>query len=301
MRISFGHSTNRWIRLAIGFANSSKFTCRCSHDQRSWNLSKIFSSSSTVNATFSFTVNERRQRHEKKTKALRFVYSRMYFCSSLNVDLLCYLSVHYRMTLECLDVMDSVTEPALRYHNLFRAEPDPLVLLAWQCKKLTSLTILGKLLLDFLWWSSFDQYFRLGYEVLEVNLLAIARLRPQLRTLNVCADCVMTLQYGHLQMNHQFIEDDDGNDAFIQYGICTNSIQTMVFSFHFSFTDDNHCWWWFLFLFNSIRLDKFWAGHGIHWINMNYPSVSMNIQFHLSSHLSNRFKKFSKKQSELVS
>ena len=68
----------------------------------------------------------------------------MYFCSSLNVDLLCYLSVHYRSTLECLDVIDSVTEPALRYHNLFRAEPDPLVLLAWQCKKLTSLTILGK-------------------------------------------------------------------------------------------------------------------------------------------------------------
>ena len=58
--------------------------------------------------------------------------------------LLCYLSVHYRATLECLDVIDSVTEPALRYHNLFRAEPDPLVLLAWQCKQLTSLTILGK-------------------------------------------------------------------------------------------------------------------------------------------------------------
>ncbi|CAF1086201.1 unnamed protein product [Rotaria sp. Silwood1] len=134
---------------------------------------------------------------------------RMYFCSSLNVDLLCYLSVHYRSTLECLDVIDSVTEPALRYHNLFRAEPDPLVLLAWQCKKLTSLTILG-------------------YEVLEVNLLAIAKLRPQLRRLNVCADCVMTLQYGHLQMNHQFVEDDDGNDAFIQYGICTNSIQTII-------------------------------------------------------------------------
>jgi hypothetical protein len=70
-------------------------------------------------------------------------FSRMYFCSSLNVDLLCYLSVHYRTTLECLDVIDSVTEPALRYHNLFRAEPDPLVLLAWQCKQLTSLTILG--------------------------------------------------------------------------------------------------------------------------------------------------------------
>ena len=68
----------------------------------------------------------------------------MYFCSSLNVDLLCYLAVHYRSTLECLDVVDSVTEPALRYHNLFRAEPDPLVLLAWQCKKLTSLIILGQ-------------------------------------------------------------------------------------------------------------------------------------------------------------
>ncbi|CAF4288575.1 unnamed protein product, partial [Rotaria sordida] len=45
--------------------------------------------------------------------------------------------------------------------------------------------------------------------------------------LNVCAGCVMTLQYGHLRMNHQFVEDDDGNDAFIQYGICTNSIQTI--------------------------------------------------------------------------
>lgn len=44
----------------------------------------------------------------------------------------------------------------------------------------------------------------------------------------MCADCVMTLQYGHLQMNHQFVEDDEGNDAFIQYGICTNSIQTIV-------------------------------------------------------------------------
>ena len=68
----------------------------------------------------------------------------------------------------------------------------------------------------------------LGYEVLEVNLLAIAKLRPQLRAFNVCADCVMTLQYGHLHMNRQFVEDDDGNDAFIQYGICTNSIQTIV-------------------------------------------------------------------------
>jgi hypothetical protein len=94
----------------------------------------------------------------------------------------------------------------------------------------------------------------LGYEVLEVNLLAIAKLRPQLRTLNVCADCVMTLQYGHLHMNHQFIEDDDGNDAFIQYGICTNSIQTIVRKLTLSFQsiDSYFC-----------RLDKFLAGHGI--------------------------------------
>lgn len=150
----------------------------------------------------------------------------MYFCSSLNVDLLCYLSVHYRSTLECLDVIDSVTEPALRYHNLFRAEPDPLVLLAWQCKKLTSLTILGQCLRTF--FISTHVSIFLGYEVLEVNLLAIAKLRPQLRAFNVCADCVMTLQYGHLHMNRQFVEDDDGNDAFIQYGICTNSIQAIV-------------------------------------------------------------------------
>jgi hypothetical protein len=57
-----------------------------------------------------------------------------------------------------------------------------------------------------------------------VNLLAIAKLQ----TLNVCTDCVVTLKYGHVQMNHQFVEDDDGNDAFIQYAICTNSIQIVV-------------------------------------------------------------------------
>lgn len=176
----------------------------------------------------------------------------MYFCSSLNVDLLCYLSVHYRTTLECLDVIDSVTEPALRYHNLFRAEPDPLVLLAWQCKKLTSLTILG--MFDRL---SIDcrSFFSQGYEVLEVNLLAIARLRPQLRVFNVCADCVMTLQYGHLQMNHQFVEDDEGDDAFIQYGICTNSIQTMVGTRMIIDQSMNN---------ESFRLDKSSVGHGIH-------------------------------------
>ncbi|CAF0954244.1 unnamed protein product [Didymodactylos carnosus] len=133
---------------------------------------------------------------------------RMYFCSSLNVDMLCYLSIHYRNTLECLDVMDSITEPALRYHNPFRTEPDPLVLLAWQCKQLTELSILG-------------------YEVLEVNLLAIAKLRPQLRTLNVCVDCVMTLQFGRLQNRH-FFEDDDGEDAFVDYGHIDNYIQTII-------------------------------------------------------------------------
>ncbi|CAF0773465.1 unnamed protein product, partial [Didymodactylos carnosus] len=130
---------------------------------------------------------------------------RMYFCSSLNVDMLCYLSIHYRNTLECLDVMDSITEPALRYHNPFRSEPDPLVLLAWQCKQMTELSILG-------------------YEILEVNLLAIAKLRPQLRTLNVCVDCVMTLQFGHLENRH-FFEDDDGEDAFVDYGHIDNYIQ----------------------------------------------------------------------------
>jgi hypothetical protein len=147
----------------------------------------------------------------------------MYFCSSLNLDLLCYLSVHYRSTLECLDVIDSITEPALRYHNLFRSEPDPLVLLAWQCKKLTSLTIIGLCSMRSMPWHVPISF--LGYEILETNLLAIAKLRPQLHRFNVCADCIMSLQYDHVQLNRSFVTNDE---AFIQYGICTTTIQSIV-------------------------------------------------------------------------
>ena len=65
----------------------------------------------------------------------------------------------------------------------------------------------------------------LGYEILETNLLAIAKLRPQLHRFNVCADCVMSLQYGHAPLNRPCVTKDE---AFIQYGTCTATIRSIV-------------------------------------------------------------------------
>ena len=103
----------------------------------------------------------------------------MYFCKSLNPDLIHHLSTNFNSTLTSLSVTDAVIEPSMRYHNPLRldADPDPLVLLAWKCKHLTSLTIIG-------------------YEMLEINLIAIAKLRPNLYTFRVAMDCVIDLKYG---------------------------------------------------------------------------------------------------------
>ncbi|CAF0712121.1 unnamed protein product [Brachionus calyciflorus] len=128
---------------------------------------------------------------------------RMYFCKSLNPDILQFISNNYSETLKSLIIVDAINDPSLRYHNPLRhdADPDPLVLLCWKCKYLDELVLVG-------------------YEILEINLIAIAKLRDNLKTFYVAMDCIIDLKYGKFK-NNDFIEDEDGEDTIVDYGFCS--------------------------------------------------------------------------------
>ncbi|RNA38489.1 F-box only 33 [Brachionus plicatilis] len=128
---------------------------------------------------------------------------RMYFCKSLNPDILQFISNSYSETLQSMVIVDAISDPSLQYHNPLRHEvdPDPLVLLCWKCKYLTELVLVG-------------------YEILEINLIAIAKLRDNLKTFYVAMDCIIDLKYGKFK-NDNFIEDEDGEDTIVDYGFCS--------------------------------------------------------------------------------
>lgn len=132
---------------------------------------------------------------------------RMYFCKSFSPAIIQYVSDNYSETLKRLYVLDQVVEPTLRYHNPLRqdADPDPLVLLCWKCKHMRELVVIG-------------------YEMLEINLVAIAKLRTNLRVFSVAMDCVIDLKYGQFRTDDDFIEDEDGDDTIVDYGSCSDHI-----------------------------------------------------------------------------
>ena len=138
---------------------------------------------------------------------------RMYFCKSLNSELIEYISDRYFSTLKSFVIIDCITEPTLRYSNpmLYDIEPDSLVLFCWKCKHLHELVIIG-------------------YEILEINLIAIAKLRNDLKVFCVPMDCIIDLKYGNFVSHDQFVEDDDGDDIIIEYGFCRKKIIEKVSS-----------------------------------------------------------------------
>jgi hypothetical protein len=130
----------------------------------------------------------------------------MFFCKSFNPEIIQFLSDNYSHTLQSLSITDSIVEPTLRYHNPLRfdADPDPLILLCWKCKNLQELVVVG-------------------YEMLEINLIAIAKLRSNLKKFHVAMDCIIDLKYGKFR-NDDFIEDEEGEDTIVDYGFCSDQV-----------------------------------------------------------------------------
>ena len=173
-----------------------------------WQLARVNNSSLRVKVNFLMT---------ESTLANNFRYIlnstmpletlRMYFCKALNPAMLQYLSDNYADTLKSLCVVDSIQSDALRYHVVSSrqdTDPDPLILLCWKCRHLTELVLVG-------------------YEILEINLIAIAKLRSNLKLFYVPMDCIIDLTYGKFK-DDEFIEDEDGEDTLIDYGSCSHQI-----------------------------------------------------------------------------
>ena len=179
----------------------------------------------------------------------------MSFCRALSTPLIRFVGQYYADTLSALIVLDTVGgEAALRYCPSalsVDAEPDPLVLLCWKCRELRELVIVG-------------------YELAEINLLAIGKLRgEQLRRLVVPLECVLDVRYTdtirkrqhhHHQHQHQpplvhqrpprrrqrrrgpgdarrrhlvvaeDYDNDDATDVVIEYGTCSEQIIDKVYS-----------------------------------------------------------------------
>ena len=147
----------------------------------------------------------------------------MHFCKSLNSQLIDFIGNNYSQTLKKFIINDAIAEPTLRYNNplLYDIEPDSIVLLCWRCRLLEELQIIG-------------------YEIAEMNLVAIAKLRNNLRIFRVPMDCIIDLKYGNFVNSDNFVEDDDGEDIVIEYGFCRRKIIDKVRLNFFSFFSRQH-------------------------------------------------------------
>ncbi|CAL1285883.1 unnamed protein product [Larinioides sclopetarius] len=101
---------------------------------------------------------------------------RVYFSSGFDVDILtriAFLNDHSLRSLVLVDELNDDLSPAATF---LRGGVDPLVMLAWRCKKLTYVKIIG-------------------YEVGADSLIAVSRLRgEQLKDLKIPACCISSTQ-----------------------------------------------------------------------------------------------------------
>jgi len=117
--------------------------------------------------------------------SMPLTHFKSFFCQSINVAAIDFMGKNYGSTLRTIHIADGFTEAMpLSYDNLTQPE-DPFVMLAWKCVRLESLRIIG-------------------YEFLDENLVAIARLRGSgLKQLEVPQLCILTLEE----------EEDDAADS----------------------------------------------------------------------------------------
>jgi len=120
--------------------------------------------------------------------SMPLTHFKSFFCQSINGSAINFIGKNYRSTLKSIHIVDGFVEAMpMSYENLTQTE-DPFVMLAWKCAKLESLKILG-------------------YEFLDDNLIAIARLRgPGLMHLEIPQLCILSLEPEELE------EDDNSNE-----------------------------------------------------------------------------------------
>ena len=69
---------------------------------------------------------------------------RMFFCGQLKVSAIRFISQHMNNTFKQLQIIDGMSDGWGPTFYDDGSETDPFVMLAWKCKKLTHLTVIGK-------------------------------------------------------------------------------------------------------------------------------------------------------------
>ncbi|KAK9893105.1 hypothetical protein WA026_023826 [Henosepilachna vigintioctopunctata] len=108
-------------------------------------------------------------------KEMPLSHLKIFFCESVNLSVLEYLSQYYRESLRSLIWVDSLSQNdnSWAIATPFYETPDPFLLMSWLCKNL-------------------EEVILYGYKYWEENLIAVARLRgAQLRKLEVAEDDIL--------------------------------------------------------------------------------------------------------------
>ncbi|KFM74832.1 F-box only protein 33, partial [Stegodyphus mimosarum] len=101
---------------------------------------------------------------------------RVYFSSGFNVEAITRIAFINNESLKSLVLVDELNEDSTATSTFLSSSIDPLIMLAWRCKRLTRMKIIG-------------------YEVGADSLIAISRLRgEQLQDLQIPVCCISTTQ-----------------------------------------------------------------------------------------------------------
>lgn len=139
--------------------------------------------------------------------SLPLTHFKSFFCQWISVSAIDFMGKNFGATLKSIHIVDGFVEAMpMSYENPTQTE-DPFVMLAWKCPKLESLRILG-------------------YEFLDENLVAIARLRGcGLKTLEVPQICILSLEHEEVEEEEElaeapnFAEAEDGLPQIALMGV----------------------------------------------------------------------------------